>query len=177
MAMLSCMFVASILVAYAEDGRSADGLTVVSPERKEANASAFPTDEALLSSFRNNRAAFERLRGMVIEDAHAQPIFTENNIDNSLPEARRREYRVLLSSISSNLMVTVNYDRTVRFIFLLHGVSVIGPESIKGIEYAPKGARLGASLVQDLNDPERYTAGVYLKAIEPGWFVLFQKTD
>jgi hypothetical protein len=140
-------------------------------------AEAFPSDEILLNSFRTHTVAYERLREMVTEDMHTQPIFTESDLSSTLPKARREEYRSLLSSITPDLMVGVDYNGIVRFIFVIHGSSAIGPSSVKGIEYVPVGARAGASIVQNLNNPDRYGEGVYLRPIKSGWFVLFQNTD
>jgi hypothetical protein len=140
-------------------------------------AEVFPSDQILLNSFRTHRVEYERLRDMVIEDMHTQPIFTVSNLSSTLPKARREVYRSLLSSISPDLMLGVDYNGIVRFVFVVHGSSAIGPSSAKGIEYVPAGARAGASIVQNLNNPERYGEGVYLRPIRSGWFVLFQKTD
>jgi hypothetical protein len=176
-ALLTWAFGVQANVVYASSSQDTGGPSLIfSQQRKIADAKEFPRDEVLMNSFRSHRTAFERLREMVIEDEGTQPIFTENNISGSLPLARQQEYKSLLSSITSDLMVTVNYDGTVRFIFVVHGAS-IGTESMKGIEYLPESARPGASFVHDLNNPKRYADGVYLRAIEPRWFVLFQKTD
>jgi hypothetical protein len=142
---------------------------------KAVYAEAFPSDRILMSSFVSHRADYERLRDMVTRDMHSQPIFPEDNLSAAIPRVRRDEYRALLSSIPP-VMVTVDYNRIVRFVFAVHG-SAIGPESLKGIEYVPAGARVGASMVQNLNNPEQYAEGVYLRPIRFGWFVLFQRTD
>jgi hypothetical protein len=140
-------------------------------------AEVFPTDQILLDSFKTHRVEYERLRDMVIEDKRIQLVFTANNLSSTLSEERREVYRSLLSSIGPHLMVGVDYNGIVRFVFVMHGSSAIGPSSAKGIEYVPAGARAGALVVQNLNDPEGYGEGVYLRPIKSGWFVLFQKTD
>ena len=139
-------------------------------------AEAFPSDEILLNSFRTHSVAYERLRDMATEDMNTQSTFTVGYLSAALPKARREEYRSLMSSITPDLMVGVDYNGIVRFIFVLHG-SAIGPSSLKGIEYVPAGARSGALFVHDLNKLERYTDGVYLRPIKSGWFVLYQSTN
>jgi hypothetical protein len=142
------------------------------------DATAFPTDAQLLKIFSDHRGVFNRLRHMVAEDAKQQgPIFSEESLSKDLPYPRRQEYRTLLASIQPELVVTFDYDGIVRFIFAATGTSAVGSGSLKGIEFVPSGARSGAIIMKSLDDEERLGADVYLRPIEQGWYLLFQRTS
>ncbi len=142
-----------------------------------ASGNRFPRDAELLRTFSDHRQAFDRLRQMVAEDAKRQgPIFTEKSLRDDLPSSRRQEYRTHLASIHPGLVVTFDYDAIVRFIFAATGTSAIGSGSLKGIEFVPSGARSGATIAKSLDDVEKLDEGIYLRPIEAGWYLLFQKT-
>jgi hypothetical protein len=66
--------------------------------------------------------------------------------------------------------VTVDYDHTVRFLFVIGQISAIGPDWMKGIEYVPGGYESKGDLVQTLDNARTLPTGVYLRKIEPDWF-------
>jgi hypothetical protein len=135
-----------------------------------------PSDPELIAFFQAHRVELERLRQMVTEDMHAKSYFSESELDGTLLEARRQEYRGLLK-IKSGLIVTVNYDKSVRFIFGIGGLSAIGPGWAKGIQFLPQGTKHIGVQVKTLDNERTLPVGVYLREIVPDWFILFQRDD
>jgi hypothetical protein len=167
-----------IFAADAADNKGLNALIPVSPGRRAANTKSFPSDEALLSIFNQRRSTFDRLLEMVAQDMNTQSIVISSQLSDRLPAARRDEYRALLSSINPLLTVGVDYDGQVRFVFLVHGISDIGPESAKGIEYVPEGVRTGAtSYLRNLDSPGNLPEGVYLRPLVPHWYIFFQRDN
>jgi hypothetical protein len=137
---------------------------------------AAPKDRELVALVRDHRAVFERLRQMVTEDMHTRSYFSESELGGIEPESRKTEYKALLR-LKKGLRVTVNYDGSVRFIFATAGVSAIGPGWLKGIQFMPTGTKPKGVLVKTLDNPQNLSAGVYLVAVEPEWFLLYQADE
>jgi hypothetical protein len=135
-----------------------------------------PSDAKLINEFRLHRASFERLRQMVTEDMHQQGSFTQATISKAFPESRRNEYRSLLS-VEPNLSVGINYDGTTRFVFANSEGLAIGSERAKGIQFSPTGARLIGTRMGSLDESGKLPAGIYLREIEPQWFIFYQQDD
>jgi hypothetical protein len=136
-----------------------------------------PKDHELLKIFQDHRVAFERLRNMAIEDSPKDWYFSESHLDDQINEKRKQEYIVLFSEIHPGLVVTAS-NGSVRFIFESGGLSAISPGWLKGIEYLSGGTEREGLVVQDLDQPTSLPAGsVYLRQIEPSWFLVFQNTD
>ena len=135
-----------------------------------------PKDHELSAVFQSNHAAFEKLRQMATEDS--EPYISASHLDARLDDGRRQEYKALLSAIRSGLIVTTNGQKSVRFIFAGGGLSAIGSGWLKGIEYLPGSVDREGTIVEELDQPASLaTGGVYLRPIEPKWFLIFQKTD
>lgn len=136
-----------------------------------------PTDQRLITIFQEHRAAFEKLRQMASDDSQKESYFSQSSLGNQLNDARKSEYKTLLSEIHSGLIVTTD-NQSVRFIFAHGGLSAIGPEWFKGIEYISGNSRMEGAILPNLNKPASLpVGGVYLMPIERGWFVIFQKTE
>jgi hypothetical protein len=134
-----------------------------------------PKDRQLITVFQGHRAAFEKLRQMAAEDSMWN--FSESHLDARLGDKRRQEYKSLLSEIRPGLSVGRGYQTT-RFIFAVGGLSAIGPEWVKGIEYVPGSIDREGVVLENLDQlASLATGGVYLRQIEPNWFVIFQKTN
>jgi len=134
-----------------------------------------PKDRELITVFQDHRAAFEKLPQMAAEDSIW--IFSESDLDARLGDKRRQEYKSLLSEIRPGLSVGRG-DQTTRFIFAGGGLLAIGPEWVKGIEYIPGSTDRVGVVLQNLDQPASLaTGGVYLRQIEPKWFIFFQNTD
>jgi hypothetical protein len=137
---------------------------------------ALPSDATLLREFNSHRGEFERLRQMATEDMHQQGSFTLATISDVLAESRRDKYRNLLN-ISPNLLVGIDYDGTTRFIFGKSDGLAIGPGWAKGIQFVPDGARLKETRTDSLDESGKLAAGVYLRKIEPQWFIFYQRDE
>ena len=136
-----------------------------------------PADQELIATFHDHRAAFEKLRQMVAEDLHKESYFSESHLSGKLDVTRKQMYKNLLSEIHPGLVVTVDYDKSVRFIFARGGLSAISPGWLKGIEYVSGSYEKKGTISQNLDKANTLLAGVYIRQIEPNWFVLYQRTD
>lgn len=137
---------------------------------------ATPSDAMLLEEFRSHRSELERLRQMMTEDMRQRGALSEADLSSVSPESRRSEYRNLLS-IAPNLVVGVDYNGTTRFIFGRSEGMAIGPGWAKGIEFVPEGARMIGTRVATLDESAKLSEGVYLREIEPQWFIFYQRDE
>jgi hypothetical protein len=137
-----------------------------------------PKDQKLLTLFHDHRAAFERLRQMATEDLQQKKAsyFNESCFYGKLDEMRKQEYKPLVSEIYHGLTVTVDYDATARFCFAGGGmILAIGPGWVKGIQYVPGNYERKGHVVQNLDEANTLPPGVYLREIEPNWFIFYQR--
>lgn len=134
-----------------------------------------PKDRKLITFFQDHRAAFEKLRQMAAEDSAGY--LSESHLDARLGDKRNQEYKSLLSEIRPCRSMGGDYQTT-RFIFAGGGLLAIGPGWAKGIEYVPESTDRVGPVLENLDQPASLPmGGVYLRQIEPKWFVFFQKTD
>lgn len=138
-----------------------------------------PKNQELLKLFNNHREAFERLRMMVIKDQKRVSYVSESDTEGKISRLRKQEYETLISQIYSEMSVGVaGYHNEVRFIFASGGLSAIGSGWCKGIEYVPGDYRKAGEIVQNLDRPNKLKSGkVYLRQIEPHWFIFFQRIN
>jgi hypothetical protein len=134
-----------------------------------------PSDEKVIRIFQAHRGEFERLRQMATEDMHDASYFSVANVSNRLPASRRDEYKNLLK-LSPGLEVGTNYDGTVRFIFAGSG-QAISAGWAKGIEFIPDMAKVIGAQRDTLDDSAKLPDGVYLRKLEPRWFLFFQRDE
>lgn len=134
-----------------------------------------PSDDKVLGVFQAHRAELERLRQLATEDMHDTSYFSATNLPNSLPASRRNEYKNLLK-ISPGLQIGTNYDGTVRFIFASSG-QAIGAGWAKGIEFIPDMGKVIGNQRTTLDDSAKLPVGVYLRKLEPQWFLFFQRDE
>jgi hypothetical protein len=134
-----------------------------------------PTDDKVIGIFRAHRGELERLGQMATEDMHDTSYFSVANISNGLPASRRNEYKNLLK-LSPGLQVGTNYDGTVRFIFASSG-QAISSGWAKGIEFIPDTGKVIGTQRDTLDDSAKLPAGVYLRKLEPRWFLFFQRDE
>jgi hypothetical protein len=144
-----------------------------------ANAQANPkwTDEALISLFHEHKAQFALLREMAAADMPNSAYVSSFDDDDKLTSDQRQKYKNLMSQIAAKFVMTMDYDTTSRFIFAHGGVSAVGPGWLKGIEYIPGDGERQGKLVQNLDGAAKLPADVYLRPIEPHWFLVYQRTD
>jgi hypothetical protein len=127
-----------------------------------------PSDQQLIKTFQDHRAAFDTLRQMVIEDSRREWYFSESHLDTTLSESRKQEYRDLLSQINNGLILTVDPTyNVVRFDFAHGGFSAISSGWLKGIEYVPGDYTKAGVSLQTLDNANTSPPGVYLRRIEP----------
>jgi len=141
-----------------------------------ASKAAEPRDQDLISTFHAQRRAFEQLQQMAAEDARRGWYLGASN--PSVPDQSRwSEYNKLLSQIRPGLVVGMNGTTgVVRFIFAGQGVA-IGPGWVKGIEYVPGDFSREGILLPDLNKAASLPAHVYMRQIEPKWFIFYQRDE
>jgi hypothetical protein len=114
---------------------------------------------------------------MATEDLKHESYFSISNLNEGFDDARKEKYRNLLSQIYDGLIVTVDYDATVRFIFTGEGLTAISPRWLKGIEYTASNSKIKGDIVQSLDKANSLAPGVYLREIEANWFILYQRTN
>ncbi len=134
-----------------------------------------PSDDKLIKIFQDHRGEFERLRQMATEDMREASFFSESNVSNRLPVSRRNEYKNLLKLLPG-LQVGANYDGSVRFIFASTG-QAIGPGWAKGIQFIKDITKLKGTRIDTLDCSAKLPAGVYLREIEPHWFLFYQRDE
>jgi hypothetical protein len=133
-----------------------------------------PKDEELISSFHAHRQALEQVQEMATEDAR-RGWYLGASDPSKLDQPRRDEYKKLVSEIRPGLDVVMNGNNgVVRFIFAQKG-SAFGPSWAKGIEYMPGDYKREGVLLPSLNKAGILAADVYLRQIEPKWFIFYQR--
>ena len=133
-----------------------------------------PKDQELFTLFHDHRMAFERLRQMANEEQKAWFISVSHL---ELDKVRKQEYKRLLSEIYPGLIVGKGIDTGVRFTFAWGGLSAISPGWLKGIDYIPGDYRKEGVIEQNLDEARKWAPGVYLRQIEPHWFIVYQRDD
>ena len=113
---------------------------------------------------------------MADEDWGRQAYFSAFDPTSKLAGSRQQEYYNLLSEISSGVTETRDYDGTVRFVLAGQG-SAISPDWLKGVEYIPGNYEKKGILVHDLDNVSKLAPGIYLRQLEPNWFLVYQQTD
>jgi hypothetical protein len=137
-----------------------------------------PKNAQLSSQFQAHRVAFERLREMTQEDSSKGPFFSASHLDQVSP-ARQEQYLQLFRELPHGINIGVDaFSGSVRFIVAVGGTLTIGPEWVKGIEYLPSEPARWGQLSEQLDDPASLPWGnVYLKQVDPHWYLFVQKTD
>jgi hypothetical protein len=96
---------------------------------------------------------------------------------SKLQQSRLDGYKRLISEIRPGLQVAMNGTTGVmRFIFAGEGVA-IGPGWAKGIEYVPGDYGKEGVPLPDLNKAVSLPASVYIREIEPKWFIFYQRDE
>lgn len=141
-----------------------------------ASKTVEPSDQTLISAFRGHRQAFEQLQEMAAEDARRNWYLGASD-PSKLDQSRRDGYKKLISEIRPDLQVAMNGTTgVVRFIFAGEGVA-IGPGWVKGIEYVPSDHGWEGILLPDLDKAASLPARVYIRQIEPKWFIFYQRDE
>ena len=141
-----------------------------------------PKDQYMIDVFNEKKTYFERVSQLVLS---SQIDGYETASDLSHPE--KEEYKRLISKISPGISVykqfSFNINSTksiglVLFEFAGGGLSTIGPEWGKGIEYISGDPKNEGKIVTSLDNLSSLPAGnIYLKKIAPQWFIYFMNLD
>jgi hypothetical protein len=116
-----------------------------------------PSDQKVIAMFQSHRSQFEAIG---TARATSTPADTRSA---ALPP--------------SVLSIGRDYDGRVRFVLAEGGLLVVGPGWAKGIEYVPDRANSIGEIQPDLDKARKLPLGVYLRAIEPHWFIFYQRDD
>jgi hypothetical protein len=145
-----------------------------------------PKDADLVDLFRSHRDAFERLATMAIEDTGTFSSISVEALNKepltgglqSLSLERRSEYKRLLSSIKSDLVMGIDtFTRSVSFSYWRGGTGLsIGRSWEKGIAYLAHGPERVGRVVPSLDKPP-LEDDVYLVPIEPKWYIMYVQLD
>jgi hypothetical protein len=141
-----------------------------------ASKTVEPSDQTLISAFRDHRQAFGQIQEMATEDMR-RGWYLGTSSPSKLDQSRRSEYQSLISQIRPDVRVVTNgYTGVVRFIFAGEG-SAIGPDWLKGIEYVPGDYGQEGILQPDLDKAASLPAHVYMREIEPRWLIFYQRDE
>ncbi len=146
-----------------------------------------PKDAELVALFRLHHKAFERLATMAIENAGTFSSISVETLNKepltgglqSLSAERRGEYKRLLSSIRSDLVMGIDaaFTMSVSFSYWRGGTGLsIGRSWDKGIAYLSHGTERVGRVVSSL-DEVPLKDDVYLVPIEPKWYIMYEQLD
>jgi hypothetical protein len=136
-----------------------------------------PSDQELITIFQHHRVAFEQLRQLLTEDLRNAPV-NKSGV-RRLRAIQSPQYYKLVADIYPGVKVLIDWDSSVRFIFQGGG---LGSEWLKGIEYVPGELQLKnylakGNLLQNLDNARNLPEGVYLREIEPNWYIVYQRDN
>jgi hypothetical protein len=141
-----------------------------------ASKTAEPSDQTLILAFHGHRQAFEQIQEIATEDMRRGWYLGASDL-SKLEQSRRSEYKNLISQVNPVLVAMNGSTGVVRFIFAYKGTT-IGPSSAKGIEYVPGDYKREGVLLPDLNKAASLpTDDVYIRQIEPKWFIFYQRDE
>ena len=133
-----------------------------------------PTDQELISNFKQHRAGFDRLRDMVMQDKGLLIItndrtWPEDPQAAGVSQSRIAEYRALLKELGIHGGLSASVDRTtIQLTSASRGFVTHGSE--KGYEYASEPIR--TYLVPNLELLSK--GGLGWRPIEDGWYLYFK---
>ncbi len=143
-----------------------------------------PKDAELVSSFRSHHDAFERLAAMGMEDTGIVSLLSPEMLNEqpltdgrkALSPERGGECVRLLTSITPDLVMGIDFDR-ITFSYSRGGSTLsIGPGWMKGIAYLPHGYERVGMVVTNLDKPPSQD-DVYLVPIQSNWYIIYVHLD
>ena len=147
-----------------------------------------PNDQKLIAIFHAHREVFEKIQQMATEDAQHglyldAPWFEGSKFDKS----RQQEYEKLISEIRPGLHVAIDCrDKGMSFNFAGGGLLAIGPGWGKGINYVPDSFEMDGItyregwkgvVLTNLDNARTLPANVYIRQIEPHWFLFYGRDE
>jgi hypothetical protein len=148
-----------------------------------------PNDQKLIAIFQAHREAFKKLQQMATEDAQRglyldAPYFDEGSKFN---KSRQQEYEKLISEIRPGLHVSIDgREKGMSFTFAGGGLLAIGPGWGKGINYVPDSFEIdgvtyregwAGVVLTNLDKARTLPTNVYIRQIEPNWFLFYYHDD
>jgi len=92
--------------------------------------------------------------------------------------AGRRTHRSATTIAAVPPILTVGgHDGVTRFAFAEGGLLAVSSGWAKGIEYVTGDYEKEGDIKQNLDDARRLPPGVYLRQIEPHWFIFYQRDE
>jgi hypothetical protein len=120
---------------------------------------------------------------MAATDSKQEGYFNERLLNKKFPWSRRHEYKHLKAAIYPSFDIIIwatvhGPDNVVRFVFAGGGLLSIGPEWTKGLEYIPGDYEKDeGQLLPDINQPGTLPEGMYIREIEPHWYIFYNYMD
>ena len=140
-----------------------------------SNKKAHYTDRDLISLYRDHIVGFEKLRKMLYYDKNIG--YNNGVLVGGVDDVRKNEYIGLITEIDPNMNMCMDYNGTIRFIFLIDGLMAIGPGKCKGIEYTPTDNKERYDIVGSLDSMQDAKPGVYMRRLAPNWYIFIQIDD
>jgi hypothetical protein len=153
-----------------------------------------PKDKELIASFHAHRGTFEQLHAMAVKDMQngwyihwlqedwwclGRWWCLASSKPSGMPASRWEDYKDLISQIRPKVDgVNIDYNGSMYFGFA-GGRTGLAPEPrwSKGIGYIPPGVKRWEALLPDLDGAHKLPANVYIREIEPNWFILYSPSD
>jgi hypothetical protein len=134
-----------------------------------------PSDQELIAIFHNHREVFERLHQMLSDDMHNAP--KNKSGVKQLKAKQSPEYKRLVAELYPGLEAYIDWDESINFVFARGMIAAIGPGWTKGIYYTSVTDQPNGTLLQNLDNARTFAPGVYLRQIEPHWFIVYQRDE
>jgi len=136
-----------------------------------------PKDQELIDVFHNHRESLEKLRVLVVQSGTGY--LSEETLQYSkLSDSQKLDCGRLLRDVWPGMSMSFDYDQSVRFEFAGGGIGLsIGPGWCKGITYIPGDYARHGVLSQNLDELTKAPDNVYLRQLEPHWFLYYQRDD
>jgi hypothetical protein len=141
--------------------------------RADPHNSRAPSDQELIAAFHDHHADFERMR-QVKSQVLRHVAKKDSDVGSAAPdEGSNKE----LSKMPPILTIGVDYDGTTRFVVAEGEFMAVGSGWGKGITYIPGDPSKKGNILPDLDNARKLPPGVYIRQIEPHWFVFYQRDE
>ncbi len=116
-----------------------------------------PTDQMLIMAFKQHSALFEDLR--------------------QKKASHEKVEQAKLTALPGILGIGAGWNGVIRFVYAEGGLLAVGSGWAKGIEYIPGDYQKEGDIRPELDDARKLPEGVYLREIEPHWFIFYQRDN
>jgi hypothetical protein len=134
-----------------------------------------PKDQVMIDDFHQHREAFDSLRELAVQNGKV--FLSESTLQTgNLSEGAQKASRQFLRETWPGMTVGVDLNQSIRFIFAGGGLDLpIGPDWAKGILYIPGDTCPWGTLTADLDHSSKVPDSIYLRQLEPHWFLFYQR--